>query len=225
MTGTSAWHPCAASLQNTQRRALWGTPQPLLHQCWQCRQAVRRPRLLARSAATLQEVETPALDIAGLEGTHHLYQLCSCLSLELAWVHPAHTEHHNGAAGQILTRQPQPGVDWNGKQYHIHTFGCQMNLADSERMAGVLDSAGYSCTEDPSEADVLIYNTCSIRDKAEQKVYSALGRQVGFQLQAGTIPGAILQRDIEKDTWRPHTLLPGQVCMPNPQICQPYHHI
>ena len=53
-----------------------------------------------------------------------------------------------------------------------------MNLADSERMAGVLDTAGYSCTEDASKADVLIYNTCSIRDKAEQKVYSALGRQV-----------------------------------------------
>lgn len=52
-----------------------------------------------------------------------------------------------------------------------------MNLADSERMAGVLDTAGYTCTEDANEADVLIYNTCSIRDKAEQKVYSALGKQ------------------------------------------------
>ena len=78
-----------------------------------------------------------------------------------------------------------------------------MNLADSERMAGVLDSAGYSCTEDPSEADVLIYNTCSIRDKAEQKVYSALGRQVGFQLQIGTISGAILQQTLK---WTPGVL-------------------
>lgn len=53
-----------------------------------------------------------------------------------------------------------------------------MNLADSERMAGVLESVGYECAEDPSMADVLIYNTCSIREKAEVKVYSALGRQV-----------------------------------------------
>lgn len=53
-----------------------------------------------------------------------------------------------------------------------------MNLADSERMAGVLESVGYECAEDPSAADVLIYNTCSIREKAEVKVYSALGRQV-----------------------------------------------
>lgn len=53
-----------------------------------------------------------------------------------------------------------------------------MNLADSERMAGVLEAVGYECAEDPSAADVLIYNTCSIREKAEVKVYSALGRQV-----------------------------------------------
>ena len=53
-----------------------------------------------------------------------------------------------------------------------------MNLADSERMAGTLESVGYVCAEDASDADVIVYNTCSIRDKAEQKVYSALGKQV-----------------------------------------------
>ncbi|KAK9835384.1 hypothetical protein WJX81_006219 [Elliptochloris bilobata] len=52
-----------------------------------------------------------------------------------------------------------------------------MNLADSERMAGVLEEAGYSCATEASDANVIIYNTCSIRDKAEQKVYSALGKQ------------------------------------------------
>ncbi len=66
----------------------------------------------------------------------------------------------------------------DGRRYHIHTFGCQMNLADSERMAGVLESMGYACATDPHEADVLVYNTCSIREKAEQKLYSALGKQV-----------------------------------------------
>lgn len=45
-------------------------------------------------------------------------------------------------------------------------------------MAGVLESVGYTCAEDPSDADVLIYNTCSIREKAELKLYSALGKQV-----------------------------------------------
>lgn len=58
------------------------------------------------------------------------------------------------------------------------THPSQMNMADSERMAGALDVAGYSCTAEAEDADVLVYNTCSIREKAELKVYSALGRQV-----------------------------------------------
>lgn len=61
--------------------------------------------------------------------------------------------------------------------YHIITFGCQMNKADSERMAGILESIGYGWVEDPNQADLILYNTCSIRDSAEHKVYSYLGRQ------------------------------------------------
>jgi tRNA-2-methylthio-N6-dimethylallyladenosine synthase len=64
----------------------------------------------------------------------------------------------------------------------------QMNLADSERMAGVLEAAGYICAPDPSAADVLVYNTCSIREKAEVKVYSALGKQVGTSIRCRTPP-------------------------------------
>ena len=60
-----------------------------------------------------------------------------------------------------------------------------MNLADSERMAGALEAAGYVCATDPSDAGVVIYNTCSIRDKAEQKVYSALGKQAREGLGGG----------------------------------------
>ncbi|MBV5259825.1 tRNA (N6-isopentenyl adenosine(37)-C2)-methylthiotransferase MiaB [Synechococcus moorigangaii CMS01] len=63
------------------------------------------------------------------------------------------------------------------RQYHITTFGCQMNKADSERMAGILEDMGYHFTEDPYDADLVLYNTCTIRDNAEQKVYSYLGRQ------------------------------------------------
>lgn len=61
--------------------------------------------------------------------------------------------------------------------YHITTFGCQMNKADSERMAGILEEMGYIWSEDPNQADLILYNTCTIRDNAEQKVYSYLGRQ------------------------------------------------
>ncbi|MBP0019287.1 MAG: tRNA (N6-isopentenyl adenosine(37)-C2)-methylthiotransferase MiaB [Cyanobacteria bacterium SBLK] len=63
------------------------------------------------------------------------------------------------------------------RKYHITTFGCQMNKADSERMAGVLEDMGLQWSEDPNGADVILYNTCTIRDNAEQKVYSYLGKQ------------------------------------------------
>jgi tRNA-2-methylthio-N6-dimethylallyladenosine synthase len=63
------------------------------------------------------------------------------------------------------------------KLAHITTFGCQMNKADSERMAGSLEKLGYGWTDDPEQANLIIYNTCSIRDGAEHKVYSHLGRQ------------------------------------------------
>ncbi len=59
----------------------------------------------------------------------------------------------------------------------IKTFGCQMNKADSERMAGILEDLGFQWSEDANEADLILYNTCTIRDNAEQKVYSYLGRQ------------------------------------------------
>lgn len=63
------------------------------------------------------------------------------------------------------------------RRYHITTFGCQMNKADSERMAGVLEDMGFEWSEDPNQANIILYNTCTIRDNAEQKVYSYLGRQ------------------------------------------------
>jgi tRNA-2-methylthio-N6-dimethylallyladenosine synthase len=63
------------------------------------------------------------------------------------------------------------------RRYHITTFGCQMNKADSERMAGVLEDMGFEFVEDPNQANLILYNTCTIRDNAEQKVYSYLGRQ------------------------------------------------
>lgn len=64
------------------------------------------------------------------------------------------------------------------RRYHITTFGCQMNKADSERMAGILEDMGFDWAEDPDQADLILYNTCTIRDNAEQKVYSYLGRQI-----------------------------------------------
>ncbi len=62
------------------------------------------------------------------------------------------------------------------KKLYIKTYGCQMNVYDSERMADVLAPVGYEPTSDASDADMVILNTCHIREKAEEKVYSDLGR-------------------------------------------------
>ncbi len=63
-----------------------------------------------------------------------------------------------------------------GKKAFIHTFGCQMNEYDSSRILSLLKMAGFERAEVIDEADCIIVNTCSVRDKAEQKVYSLLGR-------------------------------------------------
>ena len=60
------------------------------------------------------------------------------------------------------------------KTFYIETFGCQMNAHDSEKVAGTLVSEGYARVEEPEAADLILYNTCSIRDKAEQKVFHRL---------------------------------------------------
>ncbi|MEO7649007.1 MAG: tRNA (N6-isopentenyl adenosine(37)-C2)-methylthiotransferase MiaB, partial [Bryobacteraceae bacterium] len=56
------------------------------------------------------------------------------------------------------------------KTFYIETFGCQMNAHDSEKVVGTLLHQGYSQVETPAAAGLVLYNTCSIRDKAEQKV-------------------------------------------------------
>ncbi len=61
------------------------------------------------------------------------------------------------------------------KKLYLQTFGCQMNERDSEAVSGMLFSRGYTAAASPEEADLLLYNTCSIRDHAEQKVFGRMG--------------------------------------------------
>jgi tRNA-2-methylthio-N6-dimethylallyladenosine synthase len=60
------------------------------------------------------------------------------------------------------------------KKFYIETFGCQMNAHDSEKVIGTLIERGYEQVEKPEEAELVFYNTCSLRDKAEQKVFQRL---------------------------------------------------
>ncbi len=67
------------------------------------------------------------------------------------------------------------------KRFHIHTFGCQMNVLDSEKAAGLLSARGWSRADAPEAADFILFNTCSVREKAAQKVYAYLGRALALR--------------------------------------------
>jgi tRNA-2-methylthio-N6-dimethylallyladenosine synthase len=89
------------------------------------------------------------------------------------------------------------------RKYLIETFGCQMNVHDSERMAGLLDQAGYEPTDDDREADVVVINTCSVRERAEEKLFTRLGELRHMGLEDGTRPvvavaGCVAQQEGEK---------------------------
>jgi tRNA-2-methylthio-N6-dimethylallyladenosine synthase len=88
------------------------------------------------------------------------------------------------------------------KKYLIETFGCQMNFHDSERMAGLLERAGFEATIQDSEADVVVVNTCSVREHAEDKLYTRLGQLRVLGEQTGRRPliavaGCVAQQEGE----------------------------
>ncbi len=70
----------------------------------------------------------------------------------------------------------------HAKKLYIKTYGCQMNVYDSERMAEVLATSGYQATPTPDDADMILLNTCHIREKAAEKIYSELGRFKGLKV-------------------------------------------
>jgi tRNA-2-methylthio-N6-dimethylallyladenosine synthase len=90
------------------------------------------------------------------------------------------------AAGDIVSMASAPACG----TFFLETFGCQMNDHDSEKVAGVLLSRGYQQVESPDSASLILYNTCSIREKAAQKVFSRLGEYRTTQ-KAGQIIGVL----------------------------------
>ena len=73
-------------------------------------------------------------------------------------------------------------------KYFIETYGCQMNAHDSERIAGLLERAGYEATPEPRDADVVVINTCSVRERAEEKLYTRLGEVRQAARETGRTP-------------------------------------
>ncbi len=74
------------------------------------------------------------------------------------------------------------------RKYLIQTFGCQMNFHDSERLAGLLESRGFEPAADEAAADVFVLNTCSVRERAEEKLYSRLGEIRDLASSRGASP-------------------------------------
>jgi tRNA-2-methylthio-N6-dimethylallyladenosine synthase len=88
------------------------------------------------------------------------------------------------------------------RKYLIETFGCQMNVHDSERMAGLLDEAGFEPTTDDREADLVVINTCSVREHAEEKLYTRLGELRVLEQESGharlvAVAGCVAQQEGE----------------------------
>lgn len=95
------------------------------------------------------------------------------------------------------------------RTYEVRTFGCQMNVHDSERLSGLLEEAGYVPAEDSVEPDLVVLNTCAVRENADKKLYGTLGslkstkdRHPGMQIAVG---GCLAQKDkdtvVEKAPW------------------------
>lgn len=90
-------------------------------------------------------------------------------------------------------------ADAPAKTYEVRTFGCQMNVHDSERLSGLLEEAGYAAAPQGEEADLVVFNTCAVRENADEKLYGTLGnlkatkdRRPGMQIAVG---GCLAQKD------------------------------
>jgi len=115
-----------------------------------------------------------------------------------------------GSARTTIDRSPAAlHADGSPRSYTVRTLGCQMNVHDSERLAGSLEAAGYVAADDPASADVVVINTCAVRENAANKLYGNLGQlanvkreREGMQIAVG---GCLAQKDqgaiVEKAPW------------------------
>src|SRR3954468_5121313 len=85
------------------------------------------------------------------------------------------------------------------RTYRVRTYGCQMNVHDSERLSGLLEAAGYTAAPEGSDADVVVLNTCAVRENADNRLYGNLGHlrpvkdsHPGMQIAVG---GCLAQKD------------------------------
>ena len=90
------------------------------------------------------------------------------------------TSGHPAYPDQVSTSQQQPP-----RTYQVRTYGCQMNVHDSERLAGLLEASGYVKADADELADVVVFNTCAVRENADNKLYGNLGSCTRRSAEAG----------------------------------------
>ena len=78
-------------------------------------------------------------------------------------------------------------VEGKNKKYFILTMGCQLNENDSEKIAGMLEEAGYTKASDEKDADIIVFNTCCVRENAEDRLFGKLGEAKKYKEAKGTI--------------------------------------
>src|SRR3954451_8107569 len=113
--------------------------------------------------------------------------------------------HAPAGSRQRISRQPSPGnrrrnlVGVSPRTYDVRTHGCQMNVHDSERISGLLEEAGYVRADAGVAADVVVFNTCAVRENADNRLYGNLGQLLpvkkahpGMQIAVG---GCLAQKD------------------------------
>src|SRR6201984_1108092 len=109
-------------------------------------------------------------------------------------------------AARAARVRPYPGQVGEGRTYEIRTYGCQMNVHDSERVAGLLEEAGYAPAPAGETPDLIVFNTCAVRENAADRLYGNLGHllpvkkaHAGMQIAVG---GCLAQMERQKITER-----------------------
>jgi tRNA-2-methylthio-N6-dimethylallyladenosine synthase len=113
-------------------------------------------------------------------------------------------QQDGGVTSEVLSAADfaaAPALAGEGRTFYLETFGCQMNVHDSEKVAGVLMARGYCPVDTHQDADIILYNTCSIREKAAQKVFSRLGafrKAGGSEHKIIGVLGCVAQQEGER---------------------------
>ena len=85
------------------------------------------------------------------------------------------------------TKKVKYEIEGKNYKYKINTFGCELNINDSEKIAGMLEEMGFSKTDNDEEANIILFNTCCVRENAEEKLFGKLGEIKRIHEEKGTL--------------------------------------